>query len=34
MDLGYSSTSSFIEMFKRHTGKTPGAATTPEAAVQ
>ena len=24
MDLGYSSTSSFIEMFKRHTGRTPG----------
>jgi AraC-like DNA-binding protein len=27
MDLGYSSTSAFIEMFKRHTGRTPGAAT-------
>jgi AraC-like DNA-binding protein/quercetin dioxygenase-like cupin family protein len=27
MDLGYSSTSSFIEMFKRHTGRTPGAST-------
>jgi AraC-like DNA-binding protein/quercetin dioxygenase-like cupin family protein len=25
-DLGYSSTSAFIEMFKRHTGRTPGAA--------
>jgi AraC-like DNA-binding protein len=25
MDLGYGSTSSFIEMFKRHTGRTPGA---------
>ena len=25
MDLGYSSTSAFIEMFKRHTGRTPGA---------
>jgi AraC-like DNA-binding protein/quercetin dioxygenase-like cupin family protein len=24
MDLGYSSTSAFIEMFKRHTGRTPG----------
>jgi AraC-like DNA-binding protein/quercetin dioxygenase-like cupin family protein len=24
MDLGYGSTSSFIEMFKRHTGRTPG----------
>ena len=24
MDLGYASTSSFIEMFKRHTGRTPG----------
>ena len=23
-DLGYGSTSSFIEMFKRHTGRTPG----------
>ena len=30
MDLGYSSTSAFIEMFKRHTGRTPGAwPTTP-----
>jgi AraC-like DNA-binding protein len=26
MDLGYSSTSAFIEMFKRHTGRTPGVA--------
>jgi AraC-like DNA-binding protein/quercetin dioxygenase-like cupin family protein len=26
MDLGYASTSSFIEMFKRHTGRTPGAS--------
>ena len=26
MDLGYSSTSAFIEMFKRHTGRTPGSA--------
>ncbi len=26
MDLGYGSTSSFIEMFKRHTGRTPGAS--------
>jgi AraC-like DNA-binding protein len=25
-DLGYGSTSAFIEMFKRHTGRTPGAA--------
>jgi AraC-like DNA-binding protein len=25
MDLGYSSTSAFIEMFKRHTSRTPGA---------
>jgi AraC-like DNA-binding protein len=24
-ELGYSSTSAFIEMFKRHTGRTPGA---------
>jgi AraC-like DNA-binding protein len=26
-DLGYGSTSAFIEMFKRHTGRTPGAWT-------
>ena len=26
MDLGYSSTSAFIEMFKRQTGRTPGRA--------
>jgi AraC-like DNA-binding protein len=26
MDLGYTSTSAFIEMFKRCTGRTPGAA--------
>jgi AraC-like DNA-binding protein len=25
-DLGYRSTSAFIEMFKRHTGRTPSAA--------
>lgn len=25
-DLGYGTTSAFIEMFKRHTGRTPGAA--------
>ena len=26
MDLGYGSTSAFIEMFKRCTGRTPGAS--------
>jgi AraC-like DNA-binding protein len=25
-DLGYGTTSAFIEMFKRHTGRTPGAS--------
>jgi AraC-like DNA-binding protein len=26
MDLGFASTSCFIEMFKRHTGRTPGSS--------
>jgi AraC-like DNA-binding protein len=34
MDLGYQSTSSFIEMFKRHTGRTPGASSLPLAAAR
>ena len=25
-DVGYGTTSAFIEMFKRHTGRTPGAS--------